>query len=230
MGCPCPAIATMINHSCLTPLDENDPIPFFQLVKALRTCYNLSLPFAFLFVLAANLRLGTIRTGGLSIKHLQKHGVIEHDASITRYNANEGDHLNPQNELIDQFIDGIHHPPKLDDDEKMITLQDFANKKMELEDKLTTFLPQQPKSRIHLLGIGESSLALLAFEDKSSPLAKNEICARAQWLRIWFKEERFPWELGWENQRPEYKITLCRLLRTALKFSKAMKQTGKKNK
>ena len=223
MGCPCPAIAAMINHSYLKPHDDEDPLPFFQLVKALRTCYNLSFPFAFLFVLAANLRLGTIRSGGFALKHLKKHGVIEHDASITRYNASEGDSLNPQCELVDKFIDGIYYPPGQDSAENMITLEDFAKKRVELEDRLTTFLPQQPKFRIHLLGIGEAALALQAFADKSSPLYAREICARADWLRIWYKEERFPLELGWENRRHGYKITLFGLIRTVRKLIKATK-------
>ncbi|KAA1064539.1 hypothetical protein PGT21_007091 [Puccinia graminis f. sp. tritici] len=223
MGCPCPAIAAMINHSYLNPRDDEDPLPFFQLVKALRTCYNLSWPFAFLFVLAANLRLGTIRTGGFTLKHLKKHGLIEHDASITRYNASEGDYLDPQCELVDEFIDGIHYPAGLDEAKKMITLGDFAKKRVELEDRLTSFLPQQPKFRIHLLGIGEAALALQAFADKSSPLYTREICARADWLRIWYKEERFPLELGWENRRDGYKITLIGLIRTARKLLKKTK-------
>ncbi|KAI7943137.1 hypothetical protein MJO29_012981 [Puccinia striiformis f. sp. tritici] len=181
LGCPCPAIAAMINHSYLNPRDDEDPLPFCQLVKVLRTCYHLSFPFAFLFVLLANLRLGTLRTGGFTLKHLKTHGVIEHDASI----CSEGDALNPQSELVDQFIDGINYPPGLDEAKKMVNLNDFAKKRIALEDRLTSFLPQQPKSRIHLLGIGEASLALLTFADKSSPLYANDMCARADWLRIW---------------------------------------------
>ncbi|KAA1129954.1 hypothetical protein PGTUg99_010713 [Puccinia graminis f. sp. tritici] len=146
MGCPCPAIAAMINHSYLNPRDDEDPLPFFQLVKALRTCYYLSWPFAFLFVLAANLRLGTIRTGGFTLKHLKKHGLIEHDASITRYNASEGDYLDPQCELVDEFIDGIHYPAGLDEAKKMITLEDFAKKRVELEDRLTSFFRNSQNS------------------------------------------------------------------------------------
>jgi len=227
MGCPCPAIAAMINHSYLNPRDNEDPLPMFKLIMALRTCYNLSFPFAILFVLAANLRFGTIRSGGFTIKHLQKHGVIEHDASITRHNHSEGDCLHPQSELVDEFIDGIDFPPGLEEWQKMITLDDYAKKRIELEDRLTSFLPQQPKFRIHLLGIGEASLALQAFADKSSPLYAREICARADWLRIWYKEERFPWELGWENRRAGYKITLTWLIRTATKLLNRTKELEK---
>ncbi|KAA1118368.1 hypothetical protein PGTUg99_000053 [Puccinia graminis f. sp. tritici] len=142
MGCPCPAIAAMINHSYLNPRDDEDPLPFFQLVKAL-----------------------------------------QHDASITRYNASEGDYLDHQCELVDEFIDGIHYPAGLDEAKKMITLEICKEER-----------------------IGEAALALQAFADKSSPLYTREICARADWLRIWYKEERFPLELGWENRRDGYKI------------------------
>ncbi|KNE98758.1 hypothetical protein PSTG_07945 [Puccinia striiformis f. sp. tritici PST-78] len=229
LGCPCPAIAAMINHSYLNPRDDEDPLPFCQLVKVLRTCYHLSFPFAFLFVLLANLRLGTLRTGGFTLKHLKTHGVIEHDASICRYDSSEGDALNPQSELVDQFIDGINYPPGLDEAKKMVNLNDFAKKRIALEDRLTSFLPQQPKSRIHLASllfhswIGEASLALLTFADKSSPLYANDMCARADWLRIWYKEERFPLELGWENRRSGYKITLTKLIKTAIKLIRRTK-------
>ncbi|PLW22509.1 hypothetical protein PCANC_18606 [Puccinia coronata f. sp. avenae] len=224
MGCPCPAIAAMINHSYLNPRDDEDPISMYKLIKALRTCYHLSFPFAILFVLAANLRLGTIRSGGFTLKHLKKHGVIEHDASITRYNESEGDNLNPQCGLVDEFIDGIKFPPGIKEAEKMVTLDDYARKRIELEDKLTSFLPQQPKFRIHLLGIGEASLALQVFADKTSPVYARGLCARADWLRIWYKEERFPLELGWENHRPGYKITLIGLIRTVRKLLQRTKE------
>jgi len=139
----------------------------------------------------------------------------------------EGDCLHPQSELVDEFIDGIDFPPGLEEWQKMITLDDYAKKRIELEDRLTSFLPQQPKFRIHLLGIGEASLALQAFADKSSPLYAREICARADWLRIWYKEERFPWELGWENRRAGYKITLTWLIRTATKLLNRTKELEK---
>lgn len=223
MGCPCPAISAMINHSYLYPRDDDDLLPFLTLVKALRHCYNLSFPFAFCFVLLANLRLGTLRSGGFSLKHLKKHGLIEHDASISRFDANEGDYLNPQSELIAEFLDGINYPPGLSDCEKMVTLEDYARKRTELENKITSYLPQQPKYRIHLLGIGEAALALHAFADKDSPVYLKGICARSQWLKIWYNEERFPLELGWKNKRPGYKITLFSFFRTARKLFRTMK-------
>jgi hypothetical protein len=65
----------------------------------------------------------------------------------------EGDNLNPQCGLVDEFIDGIKFPPGIKEAEKMVTLDDYARKRIELEDKLTSFLPQQPKFRIHLASI-----------------------------------------------------------------------------
>jgi hypothetical protein len=77
----------------------------YKLIKALRTCYHLSFPFAILFVLAANLRLGTIRSGGFTLKHLKKHGVIEHDASITRYNERSREfHILPDQSHVAFFL------------------------------------------------------------------------------------------------------------------------------
>ncbi|OAV95346.1 hypothetical protein PTTG_12079 [Puccinia triticina 1-1 BBBD Race 1] len=221
MGCPCPAMSAMINHSYLKPCDDEDSLPFFQVVQALRKCYNFSFPFAFIFVLATNVRLGTILTWRFTLKQIKKHGVIEHDASISRYNSSEGDYLNPQGELVDNFIDGIHYPPGLESAEKMITLEDFAKKRVELEDRLTSFLFLQPKFWIHLLGIGEAAMTLRAFADKSSPLYARDMCVRADWLRIWLKEERFPLELGWENRRDGYKITLFGIFRTIWKLYRA---------
>ncbi|KAH9441650.1 hypothetical protein Pst134EA_032733 [Puccinia striiformis f. sp. tritici] len=189
LGCPCPAIAAMINHSYLNPRDDEDPLPFCQLVK-----------------------------------------VLQHDASICRYDSSEGDALNPQSELVDQFIDGINYPPGLDEAKKMVNLNDFAKKRIALEDRLTSSFHNNRNpafiwqaSCFTLLGIGEASLALLTFADKSSPLYANDMCARADWLRIWYKEERFPLELGWENRRSGYKITLTKLIKTAIKLIRRTK-------
>ncbi|KNZ55973.1 hypothetical protein VP01_252g5 [Puccinia sorghi] len=250
MGCPCPAIATMINHSYLQVI--KDPLPMFKLVMVLRTCYNLSFPFAILFVLAANLRLGTIRSGGFTIKHLKKHGVIEHDASISRYNQSEGDYLNPQGELVDEFIDGIDFPPGIEEWQKMITLNDYAKKRIELEDKLTSFLPQQPKFRIHLASSGLLSrqkktprikqrqlindsfplITPISWESVRRPWlskllrTKARLCTQEKSVRE-LTEERFPWELGWENRRPGYKITLTWLISTVRQLLKRTKELEK---
>ncbi|MBW0538388.1 hypothetical protein O181_078103 [Austropuccinia psidii MF-1] len=223
MGCPCPAIATMINHSYLNPQDDKEKLPFMAFVQALRDCYNFSLPFAFLFVFLANLRLGTLRQGGFSLEALKNHGVLEHDASITRYDEQDGDHLGPQPELIDEFLKSSNHLTNLEEGPKMVTLHDYAEKRVQLERKITSYLPTQPKYRVRLLGVGEAALALLAFREKNSALTGNEVCAREEWLRVWYHEERLPVELGWKNRRSGHKMGIVGFGRICHQIHKRMK-------
>lgn len=68
-----------------TPKDSKEHLSWYQLIHGMMSCYNLSFPFAFLFVLLVNLKLKTFL--GFSVDDLKPHGVIEHDASLSRHDA-----------------------------------------------------------------------------------------------------------------------------------------------
>ncbi|KAH9467778.1 hypothetical protein Pst134EA_011405 [Puccinia striiformis f. sp. tritici] len=215
LGCPCPAIATMINHSYLKVEDSKQKIPIHKLMIAMVECYNLSWTFAIVFAIVGNLRLGKIF--GFSIKELGTHGKIEHDASMTRFDVREGDALNPSLEMIDELSKSLDSTT--DSKNGIVTLQDFAREKVLLESLIKKY-EFQSKTEVNFLGRGESCLALLAHRHvgtgSDSHKAGNrkpsvEIAANAHWLRTWFAEERLPVELGWK--KPSSKITLFGTLR-----------------
>ncbi|KAI9609142.1 hypothetical protein KEM48_003063 [Puccinia striiformis f. sp. tritici PST-130] len=195
LGCPCPAIATMINHSYLKVEDSKQKIPIHKLMIAMVECYNLSWTFAVVFAIVGNLRLRKIF--GFSIEELGTHGKIEHDASMTRFDVK------------------LHY--RLEEWYSHIT--GFAREKVLLESRIKNY-EFQSKTEVNFLGRGESCLALLAHRHvgtgSDSYKAGNrkpsvEIAANAHWLRTWFSEERLPVELGWK--KPSSKITLFGTLR-----------------
>ncbi|PLW24196.1 hypothetical protein PCASD_09691 [Puccinia coronata f. sp. avenae] len=208
LGCPCPAISAMINHSYLKVEDSKQQIPIHKLMVALVECYNLSWTFAIIFAIVGTLRLGKIF--GFSIQELGVHGKIEHDASMTRFDADKGNALDPSSKLIDQlFVSlGSETDPKNKAD-KSVTLEDFAKRKLHLESQIIKY-DAQSKTEVNFLGRGEVSLALQAHRIGGSgstpPQANVQITANADWLRTWLSEERLPVELGW--RKPALKITL----------------------
>lgn len=220
LGCPCPALATMINHSYITPKDSKESIPWFQLIKGLMSCYSISFPFAFLFVFLVNLKLKSF--WGFNIDLLKAHDVLEHDASISRWDAGEGDALNPDPQLVSQFLDSVHYPDHIAKQDKMITLEDYARRRSILEKNLMHNHPHQSMTKLHILGIGEAVLAVKVFEDQRSTLPEPAMCARSEWLREWYNEERLPVESGWK--KPRKSIGLLEVIRIAYRMNKMMKK------
>ncbi|OAV99090.1 hypothetical protein PTTG_11929 [Puccinia triticina 1-1 BBBD Race 1] len=212
LGCPCPAVASMINHSYLNVENSNQKIPIHKLIAALVECYNFSWTFAILIVVVGTLRLGKVL--GFSIKELGEHGKIEHDASMTRLDVDKGNALEPNPGLIDELFKSLDSG--VDSKSKTMTLEDFAKKKLELEKQVTKY-DYQSKSAVNFLGRGEVCLALQAHRHLGtgfdSPKAKDvnqdgAMEANTSWMRTWFLEERLPVELGWK--RPASKITIRR--------------------
>ncbi|KAI8454048.1 hypothetical protein BY996DRAFT_4582397 [Phakopsora pachyrhizi] len=204
------------------PIDTQDPIPWLQMIKALIECYNFSCIFAILFVFAANLRFRTLK--GFNIQHLAKHGLIEHDASISRYDLHEGDNLNPQSERIEEFFNSIPYPKYITKNQKMVNLSDYAKRKIALEKNIISYPPQQSKAHVRFLGIGESVLALQAFEDNDMVLPGRKLKARQEWLGVWYHEERLPVELGWRAKKSCRKMTILHTILNYFRLSKEMKK------
>ncbi|KAG0149651.1 hypothetical protein CROQUDRAFT_88996 [Cronartium quercuum f. sp. fusiforme G11] len=225
LGSPCPAISAMINHSYLKPKDEKDDISICQLARAMVECYNLTWNFAIIFSILGTFALG--RWTGFNIIELGVHGKVEHDASISRFNASEGDALNPNSALVEDFLNNVNSSTlnekgnQINQSSNLVTLEDFARQKVKLESRLKRFLPSQPKSTINFLGRGESCLALLANSYVDKSIANHPISTRSDWLRVWFTDERLPVELGW--RKPNEKIGLRNTLAMMAKMEKLQK-------
>ncbi|KZS87528.1 Cloroperoxidase [Sistotremastrum niveocremeum HHB9708] len=88
---PCPALNVLANHGYI-PHNGLDISPI-QLIRALQTVYNASLPFSIFITLAGLWTAGYIKWTPWpklrirSLHALALHGVIEHDASLVHENA-----------------------------------------------------------------------------------------------------------------------------------------------
>ncbi|KNZ43653.1 hypothetical protein VP01_9g11 [Puccinia sorghi] len=156
-------------------------IPIQKLMVALVECYNLSWTFAIIFAIVGTLRMGKIFS--FSIQELGRHGKIEHDASMTRFDAGKGDALNPSTELIEQLFES-----DVRSNAKTVTLLEFAKKKVELESRITEY-DAQSKAEINFVRPSSEHL-------KDVGMTHNGR----------FYEERLPVELGWK--KPASRITL----------------------
>lgn len=184
LGSPCPAISMLINHSYLDPKDSEDPIPFYKLIYALVTCFNLSWLNAIFLTFLANMIYGNIWS--LKISNLSQHDFIEHDASLSRFDSNQGDSSNPSEERLEKFLklsNSCRH-------DHQFTLRDFARSR-----KLAQLEAEQsrPMTRKGIFtGMGEVGLILCVFGKNTSFELGQEPYLRKDWMKTIFIEERLP--------------------------------------
>jgi len=103
---PCPFLNTMANHGYVNRSGRG--ITLWSVTKAMMDCYNYDFPLA-LFVASAGIYTSTAVSWNplwFSLDELKWHGPIsvEHDASLSRLNAAEGDAFSPNSKLIDTIV------------------------------------------------------------------------------------------------------------------------------
>ena len=116
---PCPALNTLANEGFL-PRDGRVTVD--QLVHALHERLGIATSIGTLLAKVAMAKLGKPGEGGqrvLDLADLVQHGFIEHDASLTRRDAREGDAAELCPPLLDQLL-------SLSKDGKELTLEDLA--------------------------------------------------------------------------------------------------------
>ncbi|MEP7122450.1 MAG: hypothetical protein ABJE95_16130 [Byssovorax sp.] len=116
---PCPALNSLANDGYL-PRDGKVTVD--QLVQALHERLGIAKSVGTLLAKAAMGRLGKPGEGGervLDLADLTEHGFIEHDASLTRPDARDGDAQAVCPPLLDQLV-------SLSQDGKTLTLEDLA--------------------------------------------------------------------------------------------------------
>ncbi|OAV91672.1 hypothetical protein PTTG_06514 [Puccinia triticina 1-1 BBBD Race 1] len=180
LGCPCPGISILVNHGYLTPASKHDRIKLGELIKALVKCFNLSwIHAAFLSILAIILCGKGL---SVSISELGTHDRIEHDGSITRHDHGAGDSLNPDEKLIDEFLDtrAIPHP---------VSLSDFALRRAEL----ATFARRPLSLKARMTALGEVGLIFSIFgnrQDSVHSTSLENIYLHEKLPREWNKPKR----------------------------------------
>jgi len=117
---PCPALNSLANGGYL-PRDGQG-LTAAQLVESLRVHLGILPNVGGVLAKMALEKLGKEGPGGtrvLDLAALAKHGVIEHDASLTRRDAHRGDQAELVKSLVDQLV-------SLSRDGKTLTKEDLA--------------------------------------------------------------------------------------------------------
>ncbi|KAL5490586.1 hypothetical protein ACEPAI_5419 [Sanghuangporus weigelae] len=195
---PCPALNALANHSYIP--HSGRCIPFFQLIRALRTVYNCSYLFAFVLSVVGFLWCGHRTGSGLSTRlaldlhDLARHGRIEHDGSLGHADAAPGQKyapVVPDPERLASLLDAqgprVKGPAGVD----ALSLLDLARVRHLRNTELA-----RPLDPLHaFITRGEVALILLALGVASNRDLEDLVVPRER-LEQWFTEERLPddWE------------------------------------
>ncbi|KAG0150407.1 hypothetical protein CROQUDRAFT_104316 [Cronartium quercuum f. sp. fusiforme G11] len=212
LGCPCPAIAILANHSYITPKNAEDPIPFYQLIYGLVYCFNISFLNAIFLTFTANILCGN--GWSTSMAKLGAHNKIEHDGSLTRYDSDKGDSLNPSPERIFNFLQSASKP------NDRLTLKDFARQRILVE--METETTRSMTRRGILTTLGEYGLVMSVFGKKTSMIkGDEEMGITAEWFKTIYLDEKLPSDYS----PPDQPVTVFKVFRLGKSLHKMMKNT-----
>ncbi|KAJ3137021.1 hypothetical protein HK101_003926 [Irineochytrium annulatum] len=193
---PCPFTNSLANHGFLSRTEMTAD----NINSALENVMLMDSALSNLFS-SQSMPLGTVLPDGtkiVSLAELDKHGAIEHDASLTRNDAFTGDNTSFNSTLLDQLLsfssDGVH-----------VTIDELAKFRAAREKyskatnpSFTFGLKQQ------FTAYGEAALLYEAMKDDTGNI-------RVDWIEVLFREERFPVDLGW-RPRPITFTTILGLI------------------
>ncbi|KAK0720117.1 Chloroperoxidase [Lasiosphaeris hirsuta] len=192
---PCPMVNALANHGYL-PRDGKN-VSLARLITGAKEGVNLA-PDATLIVGVKALQASS--TGNLLTFHLSdlnKHGVIEHDGSLSRNDDNSGDNHT--------FAPEIWATVAAHFTSDTISIETAAQAR---KDRLAAAPKANPKFHLDESGLRfsaiETSLYLRVFGEGI------EGNARTDWVRTLFEHERLPFEEGFE--RSDKPLTVAELL------------------
>lgn len=192
---PCPMVNALANHGYLAR--DGKGISLAHLVSGCKEGINLGAD-ASLVVGAKALQAST--TGNFltfNLDDLSKHGIIEHDGSLSRNDIASGDNHS--------FAPEIWAAVAAHFTAETISIQTAAQAR---KDRLEAAPTTNPEFNLTAEGLRfsaiETSLYLGVFGEGT------EGNARTQWVRILFEEERLPFEEGY--RRPNRALTVPDLL------------------
>ncbi|CAP73291.1 uncharacterized protein PODANS_2_6870 [Podospora anserina S mat+] len=193
---PCPMVNALANHAYL-PRDGSN-VSLLKLIQAAKEGVNLA-PDATLIVGLKALQTST--TGSwltFNLDDLNKHGVIEHDASLSRKDVFFGDNhsFSPETwETVFKHFRGLEKIP----------LQVAAAARKERVESARASNPEfsltEDQNRFSIL---ETSLYLMVFGEGTQGNARTD------WVKVLFEEERLPFQEGFT--RSPTMLTLGQIL------------------
>jgi hypothetical protein len=138
--------------------------------------------------------LDILENGLINLDNLAKHGIIEHDASLTRKDLAEGDQITLQPNLVQELLD--------DSPNEYITMESLARTRVRRDEYSVSKGSGIPMNMVQqLLSFGEAATILEAFGERVE--GYKELVTRKEYVKTWLLEERFP--DGW---KPVNKATL----------------------
>ncbi|KAJ6582238.1 Cloroperoxidase [Mycena capillaripes] len=180
---PCPGLNTLANHGYLPRTGKNITIP--MILNAASDALNVNadtiLPFAKFGLLSGD------EDVSLNLDALKLHGLLEHDASISRGDAALGDNLHFNETLFMVLADAN---PGVD-------YYNVTSAGQVMRARLADSLANNPNvtstPKEFILRSGESAAYLSVMGDPLTGVAKKEF------VQIFFREERLPVAEGWKK-------------------------------
>lgn len=149
-------------------------------------------PFAY-FLRGLGLRnLGQRDSSGaacLNLDQLGRHGAVEHDVSLSRCDAAQGDQTTPQKDLIADLVASSS-------DGKMITTEDLARFRVQRTEQQRRDNPRLEYGPVqHQMACAESAFVqkLFGYENRSDSVP-------VPYVKALFEEERLPINEGWKRR------------------------------
>ncbi|KAI4241545.1 MAG: hypothetical protein L6R40_004525 [Gallowayella cf. fulva] len=147
-------------------------------------------PFAYAFAAFGLRNPGQINSGGvacLNLNQLASHNVIEHDVSLTRLDAAQGDNNTPQPELIDNLLTSSSNG-------KTITLDDFVKLRRQRYEKQKADNPDLDFHGMRVqIACAEVAMILKVFGDGEE--------VSIDYVKAFFRDGRLPRDEGWSKRK-----------------------------
>ena len=207
---PCPALNALANHGFL-PRDGRN-ITFGKIVDAMQNGLGLSHGFALFMAVGTFTLMRRPSLAAFDLHETDKHGYIEHNASITRDDIKEGqtyapleiDHERLHSSLLDKA-----HVTSTSGEKRVLTAEDVARARVELEGK--SALPLAPLYAE--IGRAEFAMVLEIFG-----FGENREVAQEE-AQILLEEERFP-----DEWKPTHVLHLWNAVSKSGEIRKVMKK------
>ncbi|KAF6816284.1 hypothetical protein CPLU01_13918 [Colletotrichum plurivorum] len=204
---PCPLLNSLANHGYLPRNGMN--ISVDALIEGMHAGLNLREDAKLFFRLQGNKALEASSTGDKATFHLSdlnKHDLIEHDASLSRADIFFGDNWSFNQTIFDE------------------TKSYWPNEKISISDAARALAARQksaekvnPEFNLPLDGhtnsLGQTAMYLGLFGDYDDGNANRA------WVEYFFENERLPFELGWKRRGDDDKIPATGILALTTKVA-----------
>ncbi|KAJ5103881.1 hypothetical protein N7532_004410 [Penicillium argentinense] len=183
---PCPMMNTLANHGFLPHDGKN--LTEKTVVQALKSALNFNTSLGSLMFEMAIVANPEPNATFFTLDHLNRHNVLEHDASLSRSDAYFGNNHIFNRTIFDETRAYWTDP--------ILTPNMLANSKLARQINSRASNPQYTfTSKTEAFSIGEVSAPIVAFGNMDSGLVNRTL------VEYFFENERLPTDLGWKKKQ-----------------------------